>query len=305
MWVGIVVNGVILTICIFCTYMIALWAYAGAFLSDDITDGSRTSCSIWPETGAMTPSLDLTCSMWVACSNVVGNTNPAYHASCDTWTTTYQAQYATDSATADAVVAATTGATGAIWQAHGNSVCDICIDESVRRARTCAFIALVWAEGFRAYVSRSFENPVWVQTFSNMSMNKAVLLAQFTLVLALFIPGLSDSVLGLYVYEIHGFGWFLAIVGATSCLVFCELFKCYAKRFVETGELANYEEDETGMQTADVKVIEDAEKDQFPSEEQTIGDKKDQFPGGGPDTNAEAAAAELEMSTLSDETARV
>merc|ERR1711966_624240 len=49
MWVGIVVNGVILTICVFCTYMIALWAYAGAFLSDDITDGSRTSCSIWPE----------------------------------------------------------------------------------------------------------------------------------------------------------------------------------------------------------------------------------------------------------------
>merc|ERR1712195_369336 len=33
MWGGIVANGVILTICIFCTYMIALWAYAGAFIS--------------------------------------------------------------------------------------------------------------------------------------------------------------------------------------------------------------------------------------------------------------------------------
>ena len=39
MWRGIVANGMILTICIFCTYMLALWAYAGAFQSDDITGG--------------------------------------------------------------------------------------------------------------------------------------------------------------------------------------------------------------------------------------------------------------------------
>jgi len=28
----------IITICIFCTYTLALYAYSGAFLSDDITD---------------------------------------------------------------------------------------------------------------------------------------------------------------------------------------------------------------------------------------------------------------------------
>lgn len=63
---------------------------------------------------------------------------------------------------------------------------------------------------------------------------------------ALFIPGLSDEVLGLYVYEIQGFGWFLAFVGAFSCLVFCELYKVIGSKFMEEAELADYEEDEHG-----------------------------------------------------------
>ena len=252
MWGGIVANGVILTICIFCTYMIALWAYAGAFLSDDITSDTRSSCSIWPETGAMTPSLDLDCSSWIACSSLVSSS--MYNAACATWTN--QAQYSVtgQAAIATAVKDATTGATGAIYAKYGNEDCNICIDESIRRARTCAFIALVWAEGFRAYVSRSFENPVWVDTFANPSMNKAVLLAQVTLFLALFIPGLSDSVLGLYVHEIHGFGWFLAAMGSISCLVFCELFKCWSKRFVVLAEIVDYEESEDGRQKSGLQI---------------------------------------------------
>lgn len=215
MWVGIVVNGVILTICIFCTYLIALWAYAGDFLAEDITDKSRVTCSIWPDTGEMTDSRTITC----------GQTN-------------------------NGVFTLLTG-----------DPCKVCRDESIRRAQTCAFIALVWAEGFRAYVSRSFENPVWVNTFSNPSMNKAVLMAQVTLFLALFIPGLSDSVLGLYVYEIHGFGWFLALMGSLACLVFCELFKCYSKRFVDAGALADYQEADDGTQvTATAAAEEPKEK---------------------------------------------
>merc|ERR1719163_1921555 len=51
MWRGIVANGMILTVCIFCTYMLALHAYAGAFQSDDITGGrygnQRQTCAIW------------------------------------------------------------------------------------------------------------------------------------------------------------------------------------------------------------------------------------------------------------------
>merc|ERR1712166_7699 len=245
MWGGIVANGVILTICIFCTYMLALWAYAGAFISDDITSDTRSSCAIWPSTGAMTPSLDLDCATWTACTSTAG---AMYNAGCAAWTAQAQYSVAGQAVIADAARDAISGATGAIYTKYGNSDCNICIDESIRRARTCAFIALVWAEGFRAYVSRSFENPVWVDTFANPSMNKAVLLAQLTLGLALFIPGLSDSVLGLYVYEIHGFGWFLAAMGSISCLVFCELFKCWSKRFVELAKIVDYTEDEDGNQ---------------------------------------------------------
>merc|ERR1712086_440437 len=125
MWGGIVANGVILTICIFCTYMLALWAYAGAFISDDITSDTRSSCAIWPSTGAMTPSLDLDCATWTACTSTAG---------------------------------------------------------------------------------------------------------------------------AMYVYEIHGFGWFLAAMGSISCLVFCELFKCWSKRFVELAKIVDYTEDEDGNQ---------------------------------------------------------
>merc|ERR1711865_184056 len=215
-------------------------------ISDDITSDTRSSCTIWPSTGAMTPSLDLDCATWTACTTTVGDA--MYNAGCAAWTTQAQYSVAGQAVIADAARDAVSGATGAIYTKYGNSDCNICIDESIRRARTCAFIALVWAEGFRAYVSRSFENPVWVDTFANPSMNKAVLLAQLTLGLALFIPGLSDSVLGLYVYEIHGFGWFLAAMGSISCLVFCELFKCWSKRFVELAKIVDYTEDEDGNQ---------------------------------------------------------
>ena len=70
-------------------------------------------------------------------------------------------------------------------------------------------------------------------------MNKAVAMVQVMLMLALFTPGLSDNVLGLYVYEIQGFGWFLAFLGAFSSLVFCELYKFLSKGLIEGEELAD------------------------------------------------------------------
>ena len=187
MWRGIVANGIILTVSIFGTYLLALWAYAGAFTTEDITDPGRDSCTIW-DPAKWTPTVTFDCRL--------------------------------------------------------DSRCEECIDKSIRRARTCAFISLVWAEGFRAYCSRSFENGVWVQTWSNPSMNKAVAMAQVTLVLALFIPGLNEDVLGLYVYEIQGFGWFLAFAGAFACLVLCELYKRFASRFIQQEALAECREEE-------------------------------------------------------------
>ena len=149
MWRRIAANSVILTVCNFCTYMLCLWAYAGAFATDDI--------------------------------------------------------------------------------------------KSIRRARTVAFISLVWAEGFHAHSSRSFEDSVWMQTSRNSCMNYAFLMVQVTLVLALFIPGLNTDVLGLYVYEIQGVGWFLAFVGALSSLFLCEVYKPFAKSG-EQAALPVYEE---------------------------------------------------------------
>jgi hypothetical protein len=76
-------------------------------------------------------------------------------------------------------------------------------------------------------------------------MNKAVGMAQFTLVLALFTPGLN-TVLGLYPYEIHYFGVFIAAVGSFSCLLGCEFYKYLGKQFIEETKLANYAENADG-----------------------------------------------------------
>jgi len=134
-----------------------------------------------------------------------------------------------------------------LYYSYTDAGCVDCIEKSIRCARTVAFISLVWAEGFRAYCSRSFESPVWVNAFKNVHMNYAVSLAQVTLIIALVTPGLNTEVLGLYVHEIQGMGWFIAIIGAASCLIFCELYKVIGARFFEKGELANYEEDESGI----------------------------------------------------------
>jgi len=229
MWRNIVVNSMILTVCIFCTYMLALWAYAGAFLSEDITDITREHCTIWDHEGGFhTPSIKIDCGLWTACSNVTSE--PNYDAGCASWTS--QSAYATpdEKIAADAEVASKSSY-GAIYKPHGHQDCEVCVETSIRRARTCAFIALVWAENFRAYSSRSFENGVWVGMFSNPHMNKAILMAQASLYIALWLPGLNTEVLGLYVDEIHAFGWAIALMGAFSCLVFCELYKLVAKTY--------------------------------------------------------------------------
>merc|ERR1719203_2304922 len=67
----------------------------------------------------------------------------------------------------------------------------------LEQARTCAFISLVWAENVRAYVSRSFEAPVWQDTFKNMKMQMAILAAQVALYAAVFLPVVSTDILGL------------------------------------------------------------------------------------------------------------
>ena len=78
-----------------------------------------------------------------------------------------------------------------------------------------------------------------VNMFANPTMNKAILGAQIALYVALFVPGLSDAVIGLYPLGspagrtdgIEWFGWVLALIGALVCMTGCELYKCYVKHF--------------------------------------------------------------------------
>jgi protein-arginine kinase len=249
MWRGIVANALILTVCIFGTYLLALWAYAGAFLSEDITDITRTHCAIWDHSGGFhTPNVKIDCGLWTPCSNTTGATS--YHADCATWTTQSAYAAADEQALADAVVTKHS-AHGAIYKPHGNAECEVCIGSSIRRARTVAFIALVWAENFRAYSSRSFENGVWVGMFSNSHMNKAILRAQASLYTALWLPGLNEDVLGLYVSEIHFFGWLIAFGGAFACLVFCELYKFGVKSFDSHADLDDSPSPSSSFSVAD------------------------------------------------------
>merc|ERR1711998_499876 len=92
------------------------------------------------------------------------------------------------------------------------------------KARTVAFIALVWSENVRAYTSRSFEKFFVVDLLSNKYMQRAIGLAQAALYLALFLPGLSD-ILELKGSDIDSKGWLAAFVGAIGTLVLCEASK--------------------------------------------------------------------------------
>merc|ERR1712146_623135 len=98
------------------------------------------------------------------------------------------------------------------------------------KARTVAFIALVWSENVRAYTSRSFEKFFVVDLLSNKYMQRAIGLAQAALYLALFLPGLSD-ILELKGIEIDSHGWFAAFLGAVATLALCEASKL-ARQFM-------------------------------------------------------------------------
>ena len=122
MWVTIVANGLIMTVGIMATYLVALDAYAGAFIQDRIVGGDtwrdRNKCRVW-----------------------------------DGSFFKYETYRDDDDEMKE------------------------CAKYSIRKARTVAFIALVWAENLRAYTARSFTRPIWVGTFSNPTMNKAILCA--------------------------------------------------------------------------------------------------------------------------------
>merc|ERR1719468_1063737 len=90
-------------------------------------------------------------------------------------------------------------------------------------ARTVAFISLVWSENIRSYTSRSFDRPIWNNVWGNKHMQKAIILAQICLYVAVLLPGFSDMILGLRGVAVGLYGWALAIVGPVGCLILCEV----------------------------------------------------------------------------------
>eukprot|EP00439_Symbiodinium_sp_Y106_P013082 s6701_g1.t3 len=109
-------------------------------------------------------------------------------------------------------------------------------------AQTVAFISLVWSENIRAYISRSFTNPMWHDVLGNKEMQKAIVLAQICLYGAVLIPYLSDKILGLRGLDIGAFGWALAIVGPVGCFILsegCKVISAYqAKKYQESLAIA-------------------------------------------------------------------
>lgn len=99
-------------------------------------------------------------------------------------------------------------------------------------ARTASFISLVYSENIRAYTSRSFTEPIWVDLCGNTSMQKAIFFAQCALYCAVFIPGLSDKIMELRGAEIGWEGWVAAFLGGLMTVVFCEIYKFATKQQV-------------------------------------------------------------------------
>ena len=136
------------------------------------------------------PTLKIDCGLWTACSS--DSSSDIYHAGC----ADYENTFSTELAMSDEAALCQRRHHRHHWRHRSHLHCPrkprlrICIETSIRRARTAAFISLVWAENFRAYCSRSFDNPVWVNTFANPTMNKAILFAQVALYVA---PGSRAS----------------------------------------------------------------------------------------------------------------
>merc|ERR1711976_79945 len=98
-------------------------------------------------------------------------------------------------------------------------------EENLAKARTVAFISLVYSENIRAYIARSFDKPFWVNLCGNKQMLKAIVLAQIALYIAVLVPGVSDKILGLRGLDIGGWGWAVSLVGPVATVILCESAK--------------------------------------------------------------------------------
>merc|ERR1711971_13515 len=134
------------------------------------------------------------------------------------------------------------------------------VDENLAKARTVAFISLVFSENVRAYISRSFNRPVWNQLCANITMLYAVVLAQMALYIAVLVPYFSETILELNGRDIGVWGWGVASLGPLGCLVLCECYKVVThfqmRNYQSRLEAQQLKMEEQRKQLHDTQVIE-------------------------------------------------
>merc|ERR1719387_377866 len=108
---------------------------------------------------------------------------------------------------------------------------------NLMRARTSAFVCVVWCENFRAYTSRSFDRFVCEGLLDNWAMQKAISMAQCALYIVILAPIISKDIMNLEGFTLGVEGWVVGIGGGVLCLVICEIYKVATrgqiKRFQE------------------------------------------------------------------------
>jgi hypothetical protein len=125
------------------------------------------------------------------------------------------------------------------------------------RARTSAFVCVVWCENFRAYTSRSFDKFVWDGLLDNWAMQKAIGMAQFALYFVILTPTVSDQIMLLEGFELGLEGWAVGIAGGVLCLIICEIYKVATRsqiaRFQENVKQQQMKEQEEALSMVGTK----------------------------------------------------
>jgi hypothetical protein len=96
---------------------------------------------------------------------------------------------------------------------------------NLMRARTSAFVCVVWCENFRAYTSRSFDRFVCEGLLDNVAMQKAIFMAQCALYFVILTPIVRKQIMNLEGPELGAEGWIVGIGGGVLCLIICEAYK--------------------------------------------------------------------------------
>merc|ERR1719408_70183 len=192
MWQSTIVNGLILTVTVILCYIIAMNHYVGAVFQSEVS--ARIATEKFSGLSDL-PDYDV-------CRTTLDGSDRD-EASC----------LATD--LGDASLAGL--GVSCNWNGY---ICMGMTAYQLVQARTTAFICVVWAENLRAYSSRTFDRPVFENTFSNMAMQKAITLAQIALYLITFLPGLSYPIFGLQGALILDWGFWVGIAIALYLITF-------------------------------------------------------------------------------------